>query len=203
MAEVRVVAHQVPEDRPVADVHQRLRNGVRSAPAGGYRARRKTDTTFTVLASFGLRVSRAPSVGRTAAIRPASQAPQAAVEDARKRIPERSARYRAAIRRRRPGSTPTASHVRARRRVPADRAVESRLPSRGSPFGLQIHDTPIRFEDARRTACRPRGSARGIPGLIRTDRPRSCGIRGSHRSTDRVRRPIGRSNPGEHSCRSS
>ena len=29
VAEVRVVAHQVPEDRPVADVHQRLRDGVR------------------------------------------------------------------------------------------------------------------------------------------------------------------------------
>ena len=27
--EVRVVAHEVPEDRPVADVHERLRNGVR------------------------------------------------------------------------------------------------------------------------------------------------------------------------------
>jgi hypothetical protein len=35
VSEVRVEAHQVPDDRPDADVHQRLRNGVRVLSQAG------------------------------------------------------------------------------------------------------------------------------------------------------------------------
>ena len=154
MAVVRVVAHHVPEDRPVADGHHRLGHGLRvlaqphaQAAAEDDDLQARTSTRPCGGRRSGSTSSRVPPAVVPGGERAHRQGPgkrQARIEAGRARPPT------PARRRRWPGSRsrcrPRASGNRGRsapaRRAPAGRRRRgaARVPQEGRAFGAQVHD---------------------------------------------------------------
>ena len=154
MAEVRVVAHQVPEDRPVADVDQRLRNRVGVLAQARAQDRRRTGRPSCESSPCRL---LAASTARTS---PAASSADAARASASKSRPDRCAMATRSCAPSARLSTQSKACSNSPGAVPPTAPYRPRLPSRGSPFGLRLRPAVrVQHDDQGRHA---RIDSRGI-----------------------------------------